>query len=139
MTLEEFIEKQTELHSRFDKLYNNANYTSSFTQDQNFFELPQETLDTMHESIADPTGLKPFMNEQIEQYDILIKQMDMLQASLQEQFAFIKQEQTDRIEGDIANMKYAKIWNRRNFIISSAAMLFAFGGFVISLLEHFGL
>lgn len=99
-------------------------------------ELPQETLDAIRDCIADPTGLRPFMREQIEQSDELSEQVSVLQNSLEEQISFAKEERARRIQGDKETMGYTKKWNRINFAIAMAAMLFGFGAFIIALLTY---
>jgi len=53
MTPEEYLKRQKELQSKLDRMYQNANHTSLFTQDQDMFELSQETIEAISEACLD--------------------------------------------------------------------------------------
>lgn len=53
MTPEEYLKKQKELQSKFDRMYQNTNEASLFTQDQDMFELSQETIKAISEACLD--------------------------------------------------------------------------------------
>lgn len=52
---------------------------------QQSFEIPDADMQSFRDSIVDPTGLMPFMKEQINVFDDLSHQVEFLQISLQEQ------------------------------------------------------
>lgn len=99
--------------------------------------LSEEEIESIRDSVSDPTGLQPFMKKRIEQSDDLQEQVEQLQVALQEQIRFSEEERALRIAADEKEHQYAVKWNRINLSVAVAAALFGLGGFILSLVNMF--
>lgn len=110
------------------------------------FRLSDEDKEALHRSLSDPTGLKPFLEQQIEQNDQHTEQIEHLKAALQKQIeqndthtqqieqlqeALQKQilnaaeERRLREMADKEEHEYTQTWYIRNFIVAIIAVLLA--------------
>ena len=110
------------------------------------FRLSDEEKEALHRSLSDPTGLKPFLEQQIEQNDQHTEQIEHLKAALQKQIeqndthtqqieqlqeALQKQilnaaeERRLREMADKEEHEYTQTWYIRNFIVAIIAVLLA--------------
>ena len=98
------------------------------------FRLSDEDKEALHRSLSDPTSLKPFLEQQIEQNDMHTQQIEQLQAALQKQILDAAEERRLREIADKDEHQFALKWNWRNLIVAIAGVLFGLAGFVVGLL-----
>lgn len=110
------------------------------------FRLSDEDKEALHRSLSDPTGLKPFLEQQIEQNDqhteqiehlksalqkqieqndTHTRQIEQLQAALQKQILDAAEERRLRETADKEEHEYTQTWYIRNFIVAIIAVLLA--------------
>lgn len=110
------------------------------------FRLSDEDKEALHRSLSDPTGLKPFLEQQIEQNDqhteqiehlksalqkqieqndTHTQQIEQLQAALQKQILDAAEERRLRETADKEEHEYTQTWYIRNFIVAIIAVLLA--------------
>lgn len=110
------------------------------------FRLSDEDKEALHRSLSDPTGLKPFLEQQIEQNDqhteqiehlkaalqkqieqndTHTQQIEQLQAALQKQILNAAEERRLREMADKEEHEYTQTWYIRNFIVAIIAVLLA--------------
>lgn len=110
------------------------------------FRLSDEDKEALHRSLSDPTGLKPFLEQQIEQNDqhteqiehlksalqkqieqndTHTQQIEQLQAALQKQILDAVEERRLRETADKEEHEYTQTWYIRNFIVAIIAVLLA--------------
>lgn len=110
------------------------------------FRLSDEDKEALHRSLSDPTGLKPFLEQQIEQNDqhteqiehlkaalqkqieqndTHTQQIEQLQAALQKQIHDAEEERRLRETADKEEHEYTQTWYIRNFIVAIIAVLLA--------------
>lgn len=99
--------------------------------------LSKEEIESIRDSVSDPTGLQPFMKKRIEQSDDLQEQVEQLQAALQEQIRLAEEERALRIAADEKEHRYTVKWNRINLSVAITAALFGLGGLIVSLVNMF--
>ena len=119
------------------------------------FRLSDEDKEALHRSLSDPTGLKPFLEQQIEQNDqhteqiehlkaalqkqieqndTHTQQIEQLQAALQKQILDAEEECRLRETADKEEHQFTLKWNWRNLTVAIAGVLFGLAGFVVGLL-----
>lgn len=110
------------------------------------FRLSDEDKEALHRSLSDPTGLRPFLEQQIEQNDqhteqiehlkaalqkqieqndTHTQQIEQLQAALQKQIHDAEEERRLRETADKEEHEYTQTWYIRNFIVAIIAVLLA--------------
>ena len=95
--------------------------------------LSKEEIESIRDSVSDPTGLQPFMKKR----DDLQEQVEQLQAALQEQIRLAEEERALRIAADEKEHRYTVKWNRINLSVAITAALFGLGGLIVSLVNMF--
>lgn len=98
------------------------------------FRLSDEDKEALHRSLSDPTSLKPFLEQQIEQNDMHTQQIEQLQAALQKQILDAAEERHLREIADKDEHQFTLKWNWCNLIVAIAGVLFGLAGFVVGLL-----
>lgn len=98
------------------------------------FRLSDEDKEALHRSLSDPTSLKPFLKQQIEQNDTHTQQIEQLQAALQKQILDAEEECRLRETADKEEHQFTLKWNRINLTVAIAGVLFGLAGFVVGLL-----
>ena len=99
--------------------------------------LSKEEIESIRDSVSDPTGLQPFMKKRIEQSEDLQEQVEQLQAALQEQIRLAEEERALRTAADEKEHRYTVKWNRINLSVAITAALFGLGGLIVSLVNMF--
>lgn len=98
------------------------------------FRLSDEDKEALHRSLSDPTCLKPFLEQQIEQNNTHTEQIEHLKAALQKQILDAAEERRLREIADKDEHQFTLKWNWCNLIVAIAGVLFGLAGFVVGLL-----
>lgn len=84
-----------------------------------------------------PTGLKPFIQEQVKQADEINERIQNLQVSLREQISLSHEERALRIKADVEEHSFTVKWNRINLTVALVGALIGFAGLIVALVSLF--
>ena len=99
--------------------------------------LSKEEIESIRDSVSDPTGLQPFMLKRIEHGEDLEGEVEHLQAAEQEERRVAEAARALRIAADEKEHRYTVKWNQINLSVAITAALFGLGGLIVSLVNMF--